>query len=114
VPRDSFAPRLVDPGNTFPIEVWKKVCQRLALHIGLQAHQPRDGLIEVKYPPMLIHDQDAIFDGIEQGFEETPFAREAAHDSLETLRIEPPDAAQDFIKETGFGRHTGLRASVSF
>ena len=65
--------------------------------------QPRDGLIEIDDAALLVHDQHAVLDGIEQRFEKTAFARQPLDDRLQAFRVQPPDAAKHFVEKTGFG-----------
>jgi len=64
---------------------------------------------------MLVHDQHAVLDGVEERFQETPLARQPLDDGLQTFGVEPSNAAQDFVEETGFGRGqvSGARCQVS-
>src|SRR6185369_7749384 len=71
---------------------------------GLQADQPDDGLVVIDDFALFIDDKDAVFDGIEERFEETAFTREALDDRLQTFGVEPPDPAQNLVEKIGFLR----------
>ena len=76
----------------------------LAFGVGLQAEQPGHRLVEVKDAPGFIHHQHAVFDGVEQGFQEAALARQPLDDGLQAFLVEPADAAEDLVEKTGFGR----------
>ena len=76
----------------------------LAFDIRLQADEPGDRLVEIDDAALLIHHQHAVFDGVEQRFEKTAFARQPLDDGLQAFRVQPPDAAKHFVEKTGFGR----------
>ena len=76
----------------------------------LQAEQPGHGLVEIKNAPGFIHHQHAVFDGVEQRFEKAALARQPLHDGLQAFRVEPPDAAENLVEKTGFGRRHAMRA----
>ena len=80
-------------------------CRRCAgPRIRLQADEPRDRLIKINDAPLLVRDQHAVFDGIEERFEKAALAREPLDDGLEAFRVQPPDAAKHFVEKTGFWR----------
>ena len=105
VPHDALAARVVEPANLLPFQLGDEIGDRLALDVGLQAEQARDRLVEVKDAPGFIHDQHAVFDGVEERFEEAPLAGQALHDRLQPGLVEPPDARQHLVEETGFASH---------
>ena len=105
VPHDALAARMVEPANLLPVELGDEIRDRLAFDVGLQAEEARYRLVEVEDAPGLIHDQDAVLDGVEERFEESPFARQALHDRLQTGLVQPPDARQHLFEETCFASH---------
>src|SRR6185503_3326064 len=105
VPQDSCPARRIRAGQRGPIQLRQEPRDRLPFRRRMvQAQQARDGLIEVKDTPRFINDQYAVLDCVEQRFEQRTLARQPLYDSLEALGVEPPKAAEDFVKETGFGR----------
>ena len=102
--RDALAARDIGFGNFFPIHFRQPGGDVLSLDAGLQADQPRHGLVEINDAALLIHHQHAVFNRVEQRFEKAALAREPLDDRLQTLRVQPPDAAKHFVEKTGFGR----------
>ena len=105
VPDEARAAGLVEAANLLPVEFGDEVGDGLAFDIGLQAEKAGDGLVEIEDAARLIDDEHAVFDGVEEGFEEAAFAREALHDGLQAGLVQPPDAGEDLVEETGFGSH---------
>src|SRR5258706_6866387 len=93
----------VEARDLFPIQFRQKADHRLAFHARLQADQARDGLIEVNDAPPLIRHQHAVLDRVEQRLQQTALACEPLDDRLQPFRVQPPDAAKDFVEKTGFG-----------
>src|SRR5262245_52389373 len=103
VPDDALAPGLINLGYFLPIQLGDKVCNRLTFDVWLETKQPGDRLVEIENPARFIHNQHAIFDRIEQSFEEASFAGQPGDHGLQSLRIEPANPAHYFVEETGFG-----------
>ncbi len=97
VPHDTLAAGVVQPADLVPIELGNEISDGLAFDIGVEAEESGDGLVEVEDATPLIHDQEAVFDGIEERFEECPLARQALDDRLQARLVQPPDPGQDFI-----------------
>ena len=102
MPGDVCAAGAVGAGNFLPVHLRQKLGDVQVLLARLQADELRDGLVEINHSPGFVHHEHAVFDGIEEGFKEAPLASEALDDSLQSLCVQPPDAAKHFIKKTGF------------
>src|SRR6266853_5624450 len=96
----------VEPGYFFPSQLGDKIGDGLTLDICLQTEQARDRLIEIKNAASLIYHKDAILDSIEQCFQKTALARKLLDHVLQSLGIQPSDAAQNFIQEIRFAGHS--------
>ena len=106
VPDDLRPAGLVPAREFLPVESGQEARDGLAfVGIGLEAEQGGDGVVEVDDAALLVDDQDAVFDDVEEGLKEAPLASEALDDGLQALGIEPSDAAEDFVEEARFGRH---------
>ena len=105
VAHDALAACGVEPANLLPFELGDEIRDGLALDVGLQAKEAGDGLVVVENAAGLIHDQHAVFDGVEERLEEAPFARQALHDGLQPGLVQPPDAGQHLVEETGLACH---------
>ena len=105
VPHHALAARMVEPANLLPVEFGDEIRDRLAFRTGLQAQEPRYRLVEVENAAGLIHDQEAIFDGVEERFKESPLAGQALHDCLQPSLVQPPDARQHLFQEARFASH---------
>ena len=102
MPRDVRAAGAIRAGNLLPVHLRQKLGDVQIFLARPQADELRDGLVEINHASIFIYDQHAIFDGVEERFEKTPFAREALDNSLQPFRIQPTDSAKDFVKKTGF------------
>ena len=103
MPHDALAAGVIRLRNLLPIQFRQKFRDVLSFVAGLQADEPRDGLVEINDPPLFIHHQHAVFNGVEQRFEKTALARQPLDDGLQPFRVQPPDAAKHFVEKTGFG-----------
>ena len=103
VPGDVPAALAVKAREFFPVEFGQKTRDVLAFDSRLQAQQARDRLVEVKDPALLIHDEHAIFNGVEQRLKKTAFPCQPLDHRLQTLGVQPSDAAKHFVEKTGFG-----------
>ncbi len=101
---DALAPRDVGLGNFFPIHFGQPGGDVLSFHTGLQTNQARYGLVEINDAALLIHHQHAVFNRVEQCFEEAALASKPLDDRLQTFRVQPPDTAKHFVEKTGFRR----------
>ena len=58
--------------------------------------------------PDHIHHQHAVFDDVEERFQQRPLASEPLDHCLQTFGIQPSDAAQNLVEKIGFRRrHMG-------
>ena len=88
--------------KTIPIEFREEALDGLSFDVvGRQAEEEGRLGVEVGDATGGIEDDDAVLDGIEEGFEERTFAGEALHESLEALGAEPVEAAEDLVEEGG-------------
>ena len=101
---DAFTTGVIRPRNLFPIRLGQQSCDVLSFHAGLQTDQSGDGLVEINDVTLFVHDQHAVFNRVEERFEEAALPRQPLDDSLQTFRVQPPDAAKHFVEKTGFGR----------
>jgi hypothetical protein len=95
----------IHAGNFVPVQLRDEIGDGLALDIRLKPEHPGHGLVEVEDTALLVHDEHAVFDGVEKRFEEATFPDQALNHGLEALGIEAVDTAQDFVQKAGFGRH---------
>ena len=109
VPHDALAAGMIESADLLPIEFGNEVRDGLPFDVGLQAEEARHRLVEVKDAARLIHDQDTVLDGIEERFEEGPFARQALDDALQASLVKPPNARQYLVEEAGFSSHANQR-----
>jgi len=56
------------------------VTRRPSASCADQIEQSGNGLVKVYDAAMLIDHEDAVFNGVEDGFQETPFARQSLDD----------------------------------
>src|SRR6185369_1256458 len=81
----------VQLGATRPIKLRQEFRNEFALRFsGMQPKESRNRFVEINSPSIFIEHEDAIFDCVEKRFQKTAFARKTLHDSLKSLRIEPP------------------------
>jgi hypothetical protein len=101
---DAFTTCVIRPRNLFPIHLGQQSCDELSFNAGLQTNQSGDGLVEINDVTLFVHDQHAVFNRVEQRFKKTALPRQPLDDSLQTFRVQPPDAAKHLVEKTGFGR----------
>jgi hypothetical protein len=71
-----------------------------------QSEQLNHRLVVVNDPPVLINDQNTIFDRIKKCLEKRSLPRQALNDRLQTVRIKTSDSAENLVEKAGFrGRH---------
>ena len=70
----------------------------------LHPQQPGDRLVEVKHAARFIRHQHAVLNGVKQRLKERTLAREPLNHRLQSLLVEPPDAPENLVEKTGFGR----------
>src|ERR1051326_880459 len=105
VPHDALASSGVKSGDLLPIQLGDEIRNRLTFHIGLKSKKPSNGLVEVKNAALLIDDQDAVFNCVEQRLQERALGRQPLNDVLQARRIQPADPAQNFVEKTGLSGH---------
>ena len=93
-----------------PLQFGQKARDRLAFgDLVLQAEQAGDRLVKVENPPGFIGHQHPVFNGVKQGLQETPFARQLLHDGLEAFFVEPANPAEHLVEEVrGRGGHNQI------
>ena len=112
MPYHPLPSRVIELADLAPFELGNEIRNGLAFDVGLQAEQARHRLVRVEDAARLIHHQDAVLDGIEERFEEGPFARQALNDCLQASLIQSSDARQHLVEEAGFASH--VRTSEPF
>ncbi len=100
---DAFAAGGIGARNLFPVHLRQNFRDVPFIVARLQSDEPRDGLVEINHAPVFVHDQHAVLDRVEQRFEKAAFACKPLDDRLQTLRVQPSDAAKHFVEKTGFG-----------
>src|SRR5205085_12544439 len=85
---NSAATSSIKTHNLLPFQLRNKIGDWLPLDIRLQSKKARHRLIEVKNPAMLIDDQYAVLDRVEQGLQERAFPSKALRHRLQSLRIQ--------------------------
>src|SRR6185369_12955181 len=112
MPHDSSPACVVKIRNLLPVEFRYEIGDLFTFHVGLQSEKTRHCLVEIKYPPILIHNQDPVLNCVEQRFQKAPLPREPLDDVLQALPVESRNSAKDFIEKTGFCGH-GFRGKVN-
>src|SRR5436190_13959662 len=88
-PLPSFS---IESGDFLPFQLRNKVGDWLTFDISLQAEQTRHRLIEVNDAAILVHDQNAVFDGIEKSFKKAPLTGQTLDHVLQTFSVQPRNA----------------------
>src|ERR1043166_2420426 len=93
--------RRIETGDLVPIEIGDYLSDWLALDARLDTEQTSNGLIKIEDPPVFVGYEHAIFNCIEERFQERSFPSEALNHCLEPFSVNPTEPAQDFIEEIG-------------
>ena len=103
MPHNASAACVVCLGNHLPVRFRQNVSDLQILGIRRQPDEPCDGLVEVNHAALLVRHQHSVFNRIEQRFEKAALAGQPLDDRLQTLCVQPTNAAKHLVKKTGFG-----------
>ena len=107
----ALAPALgIHSGQGLPVELREEAADMFAFDLVRRpVEQGGHRLVEIKDAPAFIEDQYSILNDIEQVLQKSPFPLQPHDDRLHALGVEPLNATEDLVEETGFG---GRQATV--
>ena len=95
--------RIVRAGERRPVQPAHLLVERLPEGSFLdQPEKIARRVVEVRDPPARIGDDDALLDGVEDGFEKPFFAHHAQQVPLGLVRPHPPEPGDELVDEAGF------------
>jgi hypothetical protein len=94
---------LIEGGDMGPVQIGQVARDQL-LFGGLRRNAQHAGghEVDVHHAPLVVGDDDARVDGVEETLEELPLLGQPLHDALKTAGIEASEMPQGLVEEAGF------------
>ena len=110
MPDNARAALDVQFAEPLPIQLRQELGDRFPVRaVRRKVEETHGALVEVEDPSGFIDHEDPVLDGVEEHLQERPLPRQPLQHGLHALRVQPPDPAEDAVKEAGLGSHGSIQ-----